>query len=77
MDAYKKRDERELRALRLRSRRHKLKQLLDAERDRQEAELRGLSPGNYERLKDMKDRSDELKSRKEKDRKEVHVYRRF
>ncbi|XP_022104626.1 trichoplein keratin filament-binding protein-like [Acanthaster planci] len=71
MDAYRKRDERELRALRLRNRRHKLKQLLDDERERYAAELRGLSLGNYERLKGMKERTDELKSQKEEKRKQI------
>ncbi|XP_038054854.1 trichoplein keratin filament-binding protein-like [Patiria miniata] len=71
MDAYKKRDEGELLALRLSSRRHKLKQLLDEERERYAAELKGLSPGNYERLKEMKERTDDLKTKKETSRKQI------
>ena len=65
MDAYKKRDEREIKGLKLQARKNKLKQLLDTERDSYEAELKGLSPGNYQRLKGMRDRTDDLKTRKE------------
>ncbi|XP_071790401.1 trichoplein keratin filament-binding protein-like [Asterias amurensis] len=71
MDAYKKRDEREIKGLKLQARKNKLKQLLDAERDSYEAELKGLSPGNYQRLKGMRDRTDDLKTRKESARKEI------
>ena len=72
MDAYKKRDEREIKGLKLQARKNKLKQLLDTERDSYEAELKGLSPGNYQRLKGMRDRTDDLKTRKESARKEVN-----
>ncbi|XP_071946544.1 trichoplein keratin filament-binding protein-like isoform X2 [Antedon mediterranea] len=71
MDTYRSRNAKEERAAKLQSRRERLKLLLRNEKDDYEAELRGLSKGNYMRLNDMKDRADDLKTRRETQRKQI------
>ncbi|XP_077995697.1 trichoplein keratin filament-binding protein-like [Glandiceps talaboti] len=71
MDAFKKQHDRETKKNQLTSRRMKLQEMLRKERILYEAELKGLSAVNYERLESMKERSDELKSQKETARKQI------
>ena len=71
MDAYKAQQEREMKMLNLQRRRLKLGELLRAERDQQQAELKGLSSQNYVRLEEMKDRSETLRSAREEKRKHL------
>ncbi|XP_071849373.1 trichoplein keratin filament-binding protein-like [Apostichopus japonicus] len=71
MDAVKRQGEKDLKAMRLERRRSQLKRLLKKETDMYEAELKGLSRSNFDRLEEMRDRSDEMKSARETDRKEI------
>ena len=59
--------------MRLKKRQEQLKQLLAEEKDKHEAEIRGLSLGNYSRIEYMKERSDVLKTSRETKRKEVFI----
>ncbi|XP_064620482.1 trichoplein keratin filament-binding protein-like [Lineus longissimus] len=68
MDAFGQQQEREIRALQLQRRRTKLAEMLQKERDQLEAEMHGVSKHNYIRLKDMKERTEELKSAREEKR---------
>ncbi|PIK46686.1 putative trichoplein keratin filament-binding protein-like isoform X2 [Apostichopus japonicus] len=71
MDAVKRQGEKDLKAMRLERRRSQLKRLLKKETDMYEAELKGLSRSNFDRLEEMRDRSEEMKSARETDRKEI------
>uniref|UniRef100_H2YXB5 Trichoplein keratin filament-binding protein n=1 Tax=Ciona savignyi TaxID=51511 RepID=H2YXB5_CIOSA len=71
METYSSLDERNRKLAALHRRREKLRELLQKERNAQEAELRGLSVGNYSRLQDMQERTEELKSAREEKRKEL------
>ncbi|PIK50635.1 putative trichoplein keratin filament-binding protein-like isoform X2 [Apostichopus japonicus] len=71
MDAVKRQGEKDLKAMRLERRRSQLKRLLKKETDMYEAELKGLSRSNFDRLEEMRDRSDEMKTARETDRKEI------
>lgn len=76
MDAVKRQGEKDLKAMRLERRRSQLKRLLKKETDMYEAELKGLSRSNFDRLEEMRDRSDEMKTARETDRKEVRIVER-
>ncbi|XP_033102146.1 trichoplein keratin filament-binding protein-like [Anneissia japonica] len=71
MDTYRSRNASEEKAQKLQARRERLKILLQDEKDELEAELRGLSTGNYMRLSDMKDRTNEIKSKRERERQQI------
>nr|XP_054748980.1 trichoplein keratin filament-binding protein-like [Lytechinus pictus] len=71
MDAFKAKHDKEVKARELKERRRRLRHLLDGERDELEAELRGLSGDNYVRLREMKERSDDLKTSRETSRKQI------
>ena len=69
MDAYKAIQEADKKEKNLKRRRHELAEMLRKERDQYEAELKGISPDNYSRLEEMKDRSETLRSAREEKRK--------
>ena len=71
MDAYKFRNQKDRKAMQLKRRQDKLRQLLQEETTKYEAELRGLSVGNYNRLESMRERGEELKTSRESARKQV------
>ncbi|XP_013379463.1 trichoplein keratin filament-binding protein [Lingula anatina] len=71
MDAYKSQHNREIKAMNLKRRRLKLTDMLQKERDVLEAELRGYSADNYDRISDMKERSENLRSAREEKRKQL------
>nr|CAB3266871.1 trichoplein keratin filament-binding protein-like [Phallusia mammillata] len=71
MDAYASRDEKAKKAASLHRRREKLQKLLQDEADVFEAELRKLSLGNYSRIKEMKQKTEALKSAREEKRKQI------
>jgi trichoplein keratin filament-binding protein len=68
MDAFGRQQKREIKALQLKRRRVKLADMLQNERDQLEAELHGVSKNNYLRMKDMKERTDEIRSAREEKR---------
>ncbi|XP_072163647.1 trichoplein keratin filament-binding protein-like [Diadema setosum] len=71
MDAFKSKFEREMKAKELQGRRQRLRRMLTEERNAYEAELRGLSGDNYQRLSEMKERSEGLKTSRETHRKQI------
>ncbi|XP_061166307.1 trichoplein keratin filament-binding protein-like [Saccostrea echinata] len=71
MDAYQKEKDSDKKAKKLALRREKLSAMLRQERYKFEAELKGYSLDNYDRLEDMKDRVDSLKSAREEKRKHL------
>ncbi|XP_078491651.1 trichoplein keratin filament-binding protein-like [Ciona intestinalis] len=71
METYASLDERTRKIASLQRRREKLKTLLDKERNEYEAELRGLSIGNYSRLQDIKNKTENLKSAREEKRQQL------
>ncbi|CAH1801077.1 unnamed protein product [Owenia fusiformis] len=71
MDAYRDQHDRETKVLLLKKRRLKLGKLLKNESNQYEAELKGVSRGNFDLMEDMKERTDELKSAREEKRKKI------
>ncbi|XP_048753198.1 trichoplein keratin filament-binding protein-like isoform X2 [Ostrea edulis] len=71
MDAYQKGKDSEKKAKNLALRREKLAAMLRQERYKFEAELKGYSLDNFDRLEDMKDRVDSLRSAREEKRKNL------
>ncbi|XP_076473107.1 trichoplein keratin filament-binding protein-like [Babylonia areolata] len=71
IDTFHKSCERDLKAMNLRRRQEKLKSLLMDESRQYEAELKGMSRMNYDRIEDMKDRAEGLRSAREEKRKQV------
>ncbi|CAK8692167.1 unnamed protein product [Clavelina lepadiformis] len=71
MDAYATLEEKNRKATALHKRRMKLQKLLCEENLRYEAELQRLSAGNYSRLQEMQERSENLKSAREEKRKQL------
>ncbi|KAF6025751.1 TCHP [Bugula neritina] len=71
MDAYKKNYEKDTKSLNMARRRSKLAALYQSERNQYEAELKGFSLDNLDRLNQMKERSESLRSAREEERKQV------
>ncbi|KAL8604635.1 hypothetical protein ACOMHN_013415 [Nucella lapillus] len=71
IDTFHKSCERDLKAMNLKKRQDKLRSLLMDESRQYEAELKGMSRNNYERIEEMKDRAEGLKSAREEKRKQV------
>lgn len=71
IQAYRKGKNEEEKKKNLQRRRIKLAQMLKAERDQYEAELKGYSKDNNTRLDEMKDRADTLRSAREEKRKNL------
>ncbi|KAK7087908.1 trichoplein keratin filament-binding protein-like [Littorina saxatilis] len=63
--------EREIKAMKLKRRQERLKELLLGESKQYEAELKGFSNENYQRREEMKDRAEGLKSAREEKRKQI------
>ncbi|KAK7506009.1 hypothetical protein BaRGS_00002731 [Batillaria attramentaria] len=71
MDAYKKSCERDLKAMKLKRRQEKLRELFLEESRSLEAELKGMSRQNYDRVEAMKERAEGLRSAREEKRKRI------
>nr|XP_039261787.1 trichoplein keratin filament-binding protein-like [Styela clava] len=71
MEAYSSRDEKNKKIENLHKRRQKLAKFLQDERDQLEAELRGLSVGNYSRIREMKEKAEGLKSAREEKNRQI------
>lgn len=71
MDAWKRHTEKDLKVMQLQRRRSQLQRLLSKETAMYEAELKGLSKTNYDRLDEMRDKSEEIKSARETQRKQI------
>ncbi|XP_025092426.1 trichoplein keratin filament-binding protein-like [Pomacea canaliculata] len=70
-DAFKKSSEREMKALNLKQRQEKLRAMLLEENRQWEAELKQVSRQNCDKIENMKDRAEELRSAREEKRKKI------
>lgn len=80
MQAYRKKMEAEEKQEKLLKRRERLKNLLQTERDLHEAEFKGISPENHQRIKEMRAKIEEIRTTREESRKkqaEERLYEHF
>lgn len=71
MDSHKKSCERDIKAIKLKRRQEKLRELLFDESRELEAQLKEMSRENYDRLDAMKERAEGLRSAREEKRKQI------